>query len=290
MSFGARMARAWAERRSAPWTPPGPARAALAPCAAAAALTMTLALAGGWAAERWASAREAGFGRAATVVLAEGSAAAIAAAREVLETTPGIAAVAPAAPPEEAEQGVAVLAVTLASPEGPDAAALNLRLGATVPGAVYDDHAEWRRPLLASARAGRRLGWGAAAAAAVSGLAVAARLGWAAGAEAGPAAALLVRLGATRAEAIRRAAAPAAWRAALGGALGAGLVGTGLAAARSAGFAPGAGTGLALTPEEFAWAGLAVAPAALAGSAWLGARGAAARALGPAGVTDWRDG
>ncbi|MFO7855737.1 MAG: hypothetical protein R6V44_11050, partial [Paracoccaceae bacterium] len=178
MSLRARLARTWAERRSAPWTPPGPARAALAACAAAAAFAMTLALAGGWAAERWAGAREAGFGRAATVVLAEGSEAALAAAREVLETTPGIAAVAEATPPEDAEPDVAVLAVTLATPEGPDAEALNLRLGATVPGAVYDDHAEWRGPLLASARGGRRLGWGTAAAAAASGLVVAARLGW----------------------------------------------------------------------------------------------------------------
>lgn len=40
-----------------------------------------------------------------------------------------------------------------------DVAGLRLRLSAEVPGAVLDDHARWRRPLVDAARSLRRLGW-----------------------------------------------------------------------------------------------------------------------------------
>lgn len=40
-----------------------------------------------------------------------------------------------------------------------DLAGLRLRLSAEVPGAVLDDHARWRRPLVDAARSLRRLGW-----------------------------------------------------------------------------------------------------------------------------------
>lgn len=43
--------------------------------------------------------------------------------------------------------------------EGYDSAGLQLRLAAEVPGAVLDDHARWRKPLIAAASRLRWLGW-----------------------------------------------------------------------------------------------------------------------------------
>jgi cell division transport system permease protein len=54
--------------------------------------------------------------------------------------------------------------------EGYDAAGLRLRLQAEVPGAVLDDHARWRKPLVAAAARLTLLGW-------VSGLLIAAAMG-----------------------------------------------------------------------------------------------------------------
>ncbi len=43
--------------------------------------------------------------------------------------------------------------------DGFDPAGLRLRLAAEVPGAVLDDHARWRKPLVEAAQSLRRLGW-----------------------------------------------------------------------------------------------------------------------------------
>jgi cell division transport system permease protein len=52
--------------------------------------------------------------------------------------------------------------VQIARPE-PDPATLQARLDAVAPGAVYDDHALWRQPLVRAATALRRLAWFATA-------------------------------------------------------------------------------------------------------------------------------
>lgn len=86
---------------------------------------------------------------------------------EVLRTTPGIADIRALSDEEQArlvapwlgeDADLADLAATrlidvTLDGDGPDAAALQARLDLTVKGAVYDDHAAWRRPLVAAANA-----------------------------------------------------------------------------------------------------------------------------------------
>ena len=84
---------------------------------------------------------------------------------EVLRTTPGIASAEQIAPEEQAELLEAWLGPDLPldalplprlievteTPEGPDRQGLRLRLSAEAPGAVFDDHTRWRRPLAEAA-------------------------------------------------------------------------------------------------------------------------------------------
>ena len=90
---------------------------------------------------------------------------------EVLRTTPGIASARPLTDEEQTALvapwlGVGTDLGDLPVPrlidvsldgDGPDAAALQDRLDLTVKGAVYDDHAAWRRPLAAAASALERV-------------------------------------------------------------------------------------------------------------------------------------
>ena len=55
-----------------------------------------------------------------------------------------------------------LIEVQIEAPE-PDPAAIQARLDAAAPGAVYDDHALWRQPLVRAAMALRRLAWFATA-------------------------------------------------------------------------------------------------------------------------------
>ena len=55
-----------------------------------------------------------------------------------------------------------LIEVQIEAPE-PDPAAIQTRLDAAAPGAVYDDHALWRQPLVRAAMALRRLAWFATA-------------------------------------------------------------------------------------------------------------------------------
>lgn len=103
-------------------------------------------------------------------------AAQTAAALRVLETTPGIARaramsrdeqaalLAPWFGPDLPVDSLPVPQIIEISetPEGYDAAGLRLRLAAEVPGAVLDDHARWRAPLIEAAGGLRLLGLTAA--------------------------------------------------------------------------------------------------------------------------------
>ena len=154
---------------------------------------------------------------------------------------------------------------------GPEAAGLQARLDAAAPGAVYDDHALWRGPLVRAATALRRLAWFATAliALAAAGMvALAARSTLAGNAEV----VRVVRLigGEDRFienAFVRRLAA----RAALGGLAGAALGGASVALMPE--LAPGTPLALSLGPGPAGWAILLLAvPAAAAAIAWATAR------------------
>ncbi|MDD7971521.1 cell division protein FtsX [Roseinatronobacter alkalisoli] len=90
---------------------------------------------------------------------------------EVLRTTPGIASAREMTDDEQADLLEAWLGPDLPldalplprlidvteTPEGPDRQGLRLRLSAEAPGAVYDDHTRWRRPLAEGAARMRQL-------------------------------------------------------------------------------------------------------------------------------------
>ncbi len=92
---------------------------------------------------------------------------------EILSQTPGVASVRTIPDSEKQELlapwlGTALSLDLLDLPElidvvetadGIDAQGLRLRLSAEVPGAVYDDHARWREPLVAAAERLRMIGW-----------------------------------------------------------------------------------------------------------------------------------
>ncbi|MCU0907007.1 MAG: cell division protein FtsX [Rhodobacteraceae bacterium] len=156
--------------------PPSGAVARLTPLTAAAmaflaVLALAVALAAGRIADRW----ETGLAGTATVRISappDQMAAQVRGAIRVLETTQGVTLVREMSP----EDRQALLAPwvgqdlpldTLPLPAilevvegagGVDAQGLRLRLAAEVPGAVYDDHARWREPLVQTARGVRVAG------------------------------------------------------------------------------------------------------------------------------------
>jgi cell division transport system permease protein len=163
-----------------------------------------------------------------------------------------------------------LIAVTIAEP-GPDAAALQAQLDAAAPGAVYDDHALWRGPLVRAAVALKRLAWFATALiafAAAGMVALAARATLAGNAEV----VRVVRLiggedSFIEVAFVRRLAA----RAALGGLAGAVLGAASLALMPE--LAPGTPLALSLGPGPASWAALMIGvPAAAAAVAWVTAR------------------
>lgn len=254
---------------------------------AAAAMSFLAVCAGafGVAADRMADQWRAELARAATVVVSGPPAeidARLAAALEVLRTSPGVAA-ARALDPEEV---AALLVPWLGSdapldalplprlvdvqlaPGGPDAAEIARRLEMQAPGARYDDHGAWREPLLETAAALRLVAWGAVAlalgaAAAMVTLAARATLA---------SSALIVEtlrlLGATNAFIARTFVRRYTVRAALGGLAGAALAGLALA-----GLPLGeAGPLAAAAPGPADWALLPLAPLICAAVAWLATR------------------
>ncbi len=92
---------------------------------------------------------------------------------EILSQTPGVASVRTISDSEKQAllapwigadlplEGLALpeLIDVVETPDGVDAQGLRLRLEAEVPGAVYDDHARWREPLVAAAERLRLIGW-----------------------------------------------------------------------------------------------------------------------------------
>ena len=136
--------------------------------AAAMALLAVLALALAMTTQRTAEVWAAELAQSATLRLPAGSEDDLVyldAALEVLRTTPGVVS----ATPMSAEAQEALLApwfgpdvplsdlplpqlvTVVTDPEGYDADALQARLAGQVPGAVLDDHAGWRAPLVAAA-------------------------------------------------------------------------------------------------------------------------------------------
>ncbi len=136
-----------------------------------AVFALALALATGRLADRWAE----GLAQTVTVRVSappEAIEAETAAVMAALETTPGVAE-RRLLPPDEVEAllepwfGPDVPVDALPVPrlievhtdDDFDAAALRLRLEGEAPGAVLDDHTQWRRPLVAAASRLKTLGW-----------------------------------------------------------------------------------------------------------------------------------
>lgn len=132
---------------------------------------LALSLASGRLADRWASE----LARAATLRIsapADQRAAQTEAALKILRQTPGVAEARALSREEQAallspwfgsDAGLEALPVpqlieVQAGSNGYDARGLQLRLAAEVPGAVLDDHARWREPLVEAARSLRLLG------------------------------------------------------------------------------------------------------------------------------------
>lgn len=258
--------------------------------AAAMTLLAVLTLAAGLAAVRLAADWRSDLAGVATVRVSPGEGdleARLAAVVEVLRTTPGIAGARVLSDDEQAALlapwlGDAAMVAELPAPRlidvrlegaGPDPSALQSRLDLTVRGAVYDDHAAWREPLVRAAGGLTRLAFGATALVLVTAgamIAYAARATLAANAHV----VQLIRLigGEDRyisAGFVRRLAL----RAALGGCAGA-WIGCGALALLPA-VESGAGPGLSFDPGVAGWALLAVAlPLVAALVAWLAARSA----------------
>ncbi|WP_233489036.1 ABC transporter permease [Rhodovulum sp. 12E13] len=144
--------------------------------AAAMAVLAVFALAASLAADRVADRWAEALARTATVRVAAPAGqleAQVAAALEVLRTTPGVASARRLT--QEEEQAlltpwlgpdlpldalpVPALIEVIEAPGGIDAAGLSARLAGEAPGAVFDDHTRWRAPLVAAAARLRGLGF-----------------------------------------------------------------------------------------------------------------------------------
>ena len=137
-----------------------------------AVFALALSLAAGRLAQRWGDE----LARSATIRIVaplDQRAAQTEAALRILETTKGVATaraltdaeqqalLAPWFGPELALDTLPVprLIEVIENSEGLDATGLRLRLSAEVPGAILDDHARWRAPLIKAATRLRTLGW-----------------------------------------------------------------------------------------------------------------------------------
>ena len=137
-----------------------------------AVFALTLTLATGRLADRWASE----LARTATLRISappDQMAAQTAAAVRVLDTTPGVASARPLTQDEEKallepwfgadlpldSLPIPQLIEIIEDADGFDSTGLRARLQAEVPGAVLDDHTRWREPLAEAAGRLRLLGW-----------------------------------------------------------------------------------------------------------------------------------
>lgn len=135
-------------------------------------IALALSLSTGRVADRWADE----LAQSSTLRLPsdpEQADALLEAALAVLQTTPGVETVRALSPDEQQALlepwfgpdlpldtlPIPQLIEVIADDDGYDAAGLQARLTAQVPGAVLDDHASWRAPLLAAASRIRLIGW-----------------------------------------------------------------------------------------------------------------------------------
>lgn len=262
-------------------------------------IAAVLAIVAGTMASTW----EGDLARSATLRAPAGAnEASLRVALEILAQTPGVASAAPMAQAEMqallapwlgpdaplAEIGAPMLIAVQIEGAGPDGDALTRRLALELPGAVWDDHGRWRRPLLAVASGLRGLSL-AALALVIGALAAVVALGARASLAANrPVIETLRLIGATDAfianAFVRRTTLRAATGGAAGAALGAGaLLALGWAAATPPPD-PGAPLGAAsftigphLPPA--AWVIIALAPLFCALTAWATTRAAARATL-----------
>lgn len=137
-----------------------------------AVLALALSTSAGRVADRWADE----LAQAATLRLPSSddqADALLRAAINVLETTPGVASARALTPDEQTALlapwfgpdlpldtlPVPQLVEVIADDDGYDLAGLQARLAAEVPGAVLDNHTNWREPLIAAADRLRLIGW-----------------------------------------------------------------------------------------------------------------------------------
>jgi len=237
-------------------------------------------VAGVWGAELEAAATvrvPAPHGYAAALPLAE-------AARDALAQAPGIAA-ARVIDATETEAlaapwlGAGMDAVSLPLPvlidvtlgaDPPDARAIQTRLDAAAPGAVYDDHTAWRTPLVAAVSAFRRLVTGSVAlmTLALVAMVIVATRASVAGASATVRTLRLV--GARDGFVARAFERPIAVRALIGGVIGAPLGALALAALPGAGIGAALGAGAGSTMPDLV--PMLIAPVVCAGVALVTAR------------------
>ena len=135
-------------------------------------IALALSLSTGRVADRWADE----LAQSSTLRLPsdpEQADALLEAALAVLQTTPGVETVRALSPDEQQALlepwfgpdlpldtlPIPQLIEVIADDDGYDAAGLQARLTAQVPGAVLDDHTSWRAPLLAAASRIRLIGW-----------------------------------------------------------------------------------------------------------------------------------
>ncbi|MEL6681024.1 MAG: FtsX-like permease family protein [Pseudomonadota bacterium] len=140
--------------------------------ASLAVIALALSLSAGRVADRWAE----DLAQSATLRLPADPAqsdALLVSALEVLQTTPGVASARPLSAEEQQallepwfgpdlpleSLPIPQLIEVIADEEGYDPAGLRARLTAQVPGAVLDDHSNWRIPLLEAAARVRLIGW-----------------------------------------------------------------------------------------------------------------------------------
>ncbi|MFT4793676.1 MAG: cell division transport system permease protein [Paracoccaceae bacterium] len=262
-------------------------------------IAAVFAISAGGLAAKW----DGELARSATLRMPAGAGQAqIETALEILAQTPGVVSAAPVSEQEMqallapflgeaaplAEIGAPALIAVEIDGGGPDADALARRLALELPGAVWDDHGRWRRPLLAAASGLRALSL-ASLVLVVGALASVVALGARASLAANrPVVETLRLMGATdpfiAAAFVRRTTI----RAGIGGVLGAvaallallalGWVGA-PTMAPDAGF--GAEAGLAIIPAltGAGWATALLAPAACAATAWATTRAAARATL-----------
>ena len=137
-----------------------------------AVFALALSLAAGRLAERW----ETALAQSATIRVSAPAGeieAQTQAILTILAQTPGVAAARALSDDEQrallepwfgpdlplADLPVPRLIEIIETPEGLDALGLRQRLAAETPGAMFDDHTRWRRPLVAAADRLRLLGW-----------------------------------------------------------------------------------------------------------------------------------